>query len=72
MFLVTTNSALLKSLRVAAKKTQQQVADELGINKQQYAKYEQRQQEPRVSMGQKIAKAIGTNLDVVADFFAND
>ena len=70
--MVTINKNLLKSLRVAIDKTQDEVAKEIGTSTQQYAKYERGLQEPRISMGQKIAKAINTNVDVVADFFAKD
>lgn len=70
--MVTMNKNLLKSLRVASGKTQDEVAKEIGTSTQQYAKYEQGKQEPRVSMAQKIAKALVTPLDVVANFFANE
>ena len=70
--MVTANKNLLKSLRVATGKKQHEVAKEIGISTQQYAKYEQGQQEPRVSMGKKIAKSLNTNTDVVASFYEKD
>ena len=70
--MVTINKNLLKSVRVAADKTQEEVSKEIGTSTAQYAKYERGLQEPRISMGQKIAKALNTDLKVVADFFAKD
>lgn len=68
---MTINAHLLKSIRVNNNKTQQQVADEVGINIQQYARYEQGKNEPKVSVAQKMAASIGTTTDVVASFYAN-
>ena len=70
--MVTPNKNLLKSLRVATGKKQHEVAKEIGISTQQYAKYEQGQQEPRISMGKKIASALNTNTDCVASFYEKD
>ena len=70
--MVTINKNLLKSLRVGVDKTQAEISKEIGTSTAQYAKYERGIQEPRISMGQKIAKALNTNTDVVASFYEKD
>ena len=48
----------IAELREHTGKTQQQVADEVGINIRQFQKYEYNEQEPRLSVAIKIACAL--------------
>lgn len=69
--MATVNPHLLKSIRNGTGQTQQQVANKVGIHKNQYSRYERRVETPGLLIAQKIANALDTPLDVVADFFNN-
>lgn len=55
----------------ATGKTQQQVADEVGIGLWQYQKYELYENEPRISIAIKISKALNTTVEESVDDFKN-
>lgn len=54
---------LIKAAREQSGKTQQQVANELGIAKTAYQRYECGKVIPNAIMGVKIAKALGTTSE---------
>jgi len=60
-----------KVLRAQVNKTQEQVANEVGIRVQQYFKYEKLQQVPNVIVASKIAKALETDTDTIATLYIN-
>jgi len=66
---VKNTKTFLKSCRVGVNKTQQQVADEVGINVQQYARHEQCKREPKVTLARKIAISLEITTDEVATFY---
>ena len=53
-------STPIKAARIQSGKTQQQVADEIGIAKTAYQRYECGRVIPNAIMGVKIAKTLGT------------
>lgn len=53
----------LKKLRLMRNKTQQDVADALGISRARYANYEQDRSSPDMGLLQKIANYFGVTLD---------
>lgn len=59
----------LKQLRLNVNKTQEQVANELGVRVQQYFKYEKMLQVPNVVTASKIAKSLGVTTDVIAKLY---
>ena len=56
--MATVNKNLLKAIRNGTGKTQKQVAEEVGIHIGVYARYENGQREPSVSVAKRIAEAI--------------
>jgi transcriptional regulator with XRE-family HTH domain len=54
---------ILKNLRNQNKKTQQNLADFLGITRQGYAKYENEDAEPDINTLKKIADFYGVSID---------
>lgn len=58
---------LLSEIRQMAGKSQQQVADELGIKQPSLSKLE-RQSDMQISTLQRIVKALGGRLEVIAKF----
>jgi len=53
----------LKDLRKETKKTQQQLADDLGVNRQTYCNYENGTREPDIETLKRLAKYFGTSID---------
>lgn len=55
----------IKALRVAAKKTQTQVARDLGVKLDRYRSWEQGKRNPTGEMGVRIAEYFGVTTDTV-------
>ena len=55
----------IKALRVAAKKTQTQVARDLGVKLDRYRSWEQGKRNPTGAMGIQIAEYFGVTTDTV-------
>ncbi len=62
----------LKELRTAQKKTQQQVANIIGVAKSTYSLYESDKREPNVLTLKKLAKAFQTTGDYLLELDAFD
>lgn len=57
----------IKALRVASKKTQTQVARDLGVKLETYRSWEYGKRNPTGQMAIKLAKYFGTTTDTVLD-----
>ena len=53
----------LRLAREASKKTQAQVAKEIGVSEQMYQRYEYGRCEPSVQKAIRIAKAVGSTVE---------
>lgn len=60
----------IKALRVASKKTQTQVAKDLGVKLDRYRSWEQGKRNPTGQMGIKIAEYFGVTTDAVIRLFS--
>ena len=59
----------LRDLREAKGLTQQQVADYLGVVRQQYSKYELRSMKPNIRVMEKLATLFDVNLASIVMYY---
>ena len=59
----------IRQLRLNIDKTQEQIANEMGIRVQQYFKYEKMMQVPNVVTASKLAKSLNVTTDVIASIY---
>lgn len=56
----------LKSLRIDAGLTQEQLAERIGVKKQNISRYENGRVEPNIRTAKRIAEALGVTLEDIA------